>query len=188
MLIAMAGLPATGKTTLALRLSQEVGAVVLSKDAVRAALFPPPVLDYSTEEDDLSMAAIYRAAAFILRRSPEMAVILDGRTFLRAYQVRDLLALAESVQEVPSVIECVCSDEVARKRLEEDRAGSRHPAGNRTFALYEALKANGEPIPLPRLVIETDRLPLEECVHRCMGYLCGAMPAELRSSGARRHE
>jgi hypothetical protein len=56
------------------------------------------------------MAAIYQATTY-LRRQP---VILDGRTFLRSYQVRDLLALTASLQENPVVIECVCADEVAR--------------------------------------------------------------------------
>ena len=58
MLIAMAGLPATGKSQIAERLSTELGAVVLSKDTVRPKLFPPPVLDYSREVDDICMAAI----------------------------------------------------------------------------------------------------------------------------------
>ncbi len=67
MLIAMAGLPGTGKSTLAERLKAELGAVVLNKDEVRAVLFPPPVLDYSAAQDDLCMAAIYAAAAAIIR-------------------------------------------------------------------------------------------------------------------------
>jgi hypothetical protein len=37
------------------------------------------------------MAAIYRAAASILKASPRRAVILDGRTFQRVKQVDDLL-------------------------------------------------------------------------------------------------
>jgi adenylylsulfate kinase len=52
MLIAMAGLPGSGKSTLAARLEERLGAVVLDKDRVRAALFPPRVLDYSAAQDD----------------------------------------------------------------------------------------------------------------------------------------
>jgi hypothetical protein len=44
------------------RLAEELGAVVLNKDTVRAALFPPPVLDYSAGQDDISTQAIYYAA------------------------------------------------------------------------------------------------------------------------------
>jgi hypothetical protein len=73
--------------------------VVLNKDTVRAALFPPPVLDYSAEQGDISMEAIYAAATSILKASPRRAVILDGRTFLRAKQLDDRLRLAAAVGE-----------------------------------------------------------------------------------------
>jgi adenylylsulfate kinase len=171
MLIAMAGLPGTGKSTIAARLAQQLPAVVLNKDQVRAALFPPPVLDYSTGQDDLCMAAIYQAASAILQAYPQQSVIIDGRTFLRAAQLSDLLALAAARHEVPHLIECVCADEVARARLEADLARGKHPAGNRTYALYLAVKARAEPIPLPHLVLDTGTTPLEECVERCLGYL-----------------
>src|SRR5262249_4538795 len=101
MLVAMAGLPSTGKTTLAVRLASELGGIVLSKDTVRAALFPFSVLDYSQGQDDLCMAAIYQAAAQILKSHPEQVVIIDGRTFSRPYQVNDLLDLARSVRQTP---------------------------------------------------------------------------------------
>jgi adenylylsulfate kinase len=171
MLIAMAGLPGTGKSTLAARLAEPLAAVVLSKDTVRAALFPPPVLDYCRAQDDLCMDAIFRAAAYTLKTFPLQPVILDARTFLRAYQVRDLLALAESVGERPRLIECTCTDELARARLEKDLAEGRHPARNRTYALYRELKATSEPLLVPRLVLDTGELSLEECVQRSLAYL-----------------
>jgi adenylylsulfate kinase len=170
MLVAMAGLPGTGKSTLAARLAQRLGGVVLSKDEVRAALFPRPVLDYSREQDDVCMTAIYQAAARILTTDPGRTVVLDGRTFLRSYQVRDLLALAASVSQAPHLIECVCDDDTARQRLE---AQGEHPAANRDFTLYRTLRAAAEPIPLPHLTLDTGRTPLQECVERCLAYLRG---------------
>src|SRR5262249_15782836 len=122
-LIAMAGLPGTGKSTLAACLERELGAVVLSKDRVRAAPFPPPGLDSAGGQDAVTVAAVYRAAAAILGADPRRAVIIDGRTFLRPGQVRSLLHLAASLGETPHIIECVCDDEVARGRLERDLAG-----------------------------------------------------------------
>jgi adenylylsulfate kinase len=170
MLIAMAGLPGTGKSTLAERLRHLLGGVVLNKDRVREVLFPPPVLDYSTEQNDLSMKAIYSATGHILRTSPGSVVLLDGRTFLRSAQVADLLALGAAGGLAPRIIECVCADEVARQRLESDQARGGHPAGNRTYALYLELKAAAEPLTIPHLVIDTGK-PLEECVQRCLDYL-----------------
>jgi adenylylsulfate kinase len=171
MLIVMAGLPGSGKSTLAACLERELGAVVLDKDRVRAALFPPRVLDYSAVQDDISMAAIYRAAATILKADPRQPVIIDGRTFLRPGQVRDLIEFASGLGEPPRVIECVCDDAVAKERLEKDLSQGNHPAGNRIFALYLSLKAAAEPVAAPRLVLDTGRLSPEECVRRCLEYL-----------------
>jgi predicted kinase len=164
LLVAMAGLPGTGKSTLAARLAAELDGVVLSKDVVRAALFPPPVLDYSREQDDLAMSAVFAAARHLRGPYP---VILDGRTFLKSYQVRDLLALDSAVR----VIECVCSDDVAKARLEADLARGVHPAKNRTFALYLAGKAAAEPLTIPRLTLDTGTTPLDECVSRALASL-----------------
>jgi len=171
MLVAMAGLPGTGKSTLASRLAEELGGVVLSKDIVRAALFPPLILDYSTAQDDLVMEAIFKAAAFALRSAPQRVVILDGRTFLRAYQVRDLLDMASSLNETPVIIECVCDDDVTRDRLEQDRKLGRHPAANRTYDLSLEVKARAEPIVVPHLILDTGRLSLDNCVARSVAYL-----------------
>src|SRR5262249_24911276 len=170
-LIAMAGLPGTGKSTLAARLAEQLGAVVLDKDRRRAALSAPPVLDYSEGQDETSMAAIYRAAETILRADAERAVILDGRTFLRPGQLQPVINLAASLGQELRVIECRCDDEVARERLEADLAAGRHPTGNRTFELYLAVKAAAEPIPVPHLALDTDSTPLEEGVRKCLEHL-----------------
>lgn len=171
MLIAMAGLPGSGKSTLAGRLVSELAGVFLSKDVVRAALFPPPVLDYSTAQDDLVMEAIFKAAAFALGAVPQRTVILDGRTFLRAYQVRDLLDLATRLNQPVHVVECVCDDALAKERLELDQTRRQHPAGNRTYQLYMELKLRAEPITVPHLTLDTGRLTPETCVERCLEYV-----------------
>lgn len=171
MLIAMAGLPGTGKSTLADRLAEALGGVVLGKDVVRSALFPSPVLDYSREQDDLTMRAIYSAVGYIHRAFPGRPVILDGRTFSRAYQIRDLLAAAEPLGEPVRMIECTCADEIARSRLGRDYAAGTHLAGNRSPDLYEVAKGRAEAITVPRLVLDTGATPLDECVSQAIGYL-----------------
>lgn len=173
MLIVMAGLPGSGKSTIAARLEQEIGAAVLDKDRVRAALFAPGVLDYSDAQDDLCMVAIYRAAVLILGADPRRVVVIDGRTFLRPGQVRGLMEAVASLGEAPRFIECVCDAAVARERLERDLARGGHPAGNRTFALHQALKAAAEPLAFPHLVLDTGRLSVEECVRKCIDYCAG---------------
>ena len=171
MLIAMAGLPGTGKSTLAARLAAALGGVVLSKDVARSALFPPPVLDYSSAQDDLAMSAVYAAARLLLTADPTRVVILDGRTFRRAAQVADLFALGREIGQEPVVVECVCDEGVARDRLARDAVAGRHPAGNRTAELYASVKATAEPLAVPRLTLDTGRLTLDECLVRVRDYL-----------------
>lgn len=171
MLIAMAGLPGTGKSTIARTIAAELGGVVLDKDVVRVALFPPPALDYSSEQDEITMAAIYRAASRILTSSPHLPVILDGRTYRLTRQVRDLWALADSLRITPKVIECICADEHIAVRLATDARDGKHPAGNRTFELYLAMRATSEPLAVPRLTLDTGATPQAECARLAFEYI-----------------
>jgi hypothetical protein len=145
--------------------------MILSKDIVRSALFPPPVLDYSAAQDDLAMSAVFAAAKLILTADRDRIVLLDGRTFSRTTQVDALLALGRDLGQEPRVIECICDAAVARARLDKDAATGEHPAGNRTAALYAAVSTTAEPLALPRLTLDTGQLPAEECVVRALEYL-----------------
>jgi predicted kinase len=171
MLIAMAGLPGTGKSTLAVRIAASLGGVVLSKDIVRSALFPPAVLDYSSAQDDIAMSAVFTAARHLLRTAPNRVVILDGRTFRRAVQVADLLTLGREVGQEPAIIECVCDEAVARVRLDHDAAVGVHPAGNRTGTLHATVKATAEPLTVSRLVLDTGELSPDASLAKALEYL-----------------
>ncbi len=171
MLIAMAGLPGTGKSTLAARLAAGCGGVVLSKDVVRAALFPAPVLDYSSAQDEIAMAAVYAAAAYLLNAHPTRPVFLDGRTFRKPGQLDPPTALAAARGLPLRVIECVCPDDIARSRLAADHAAGTHPAGNRTPDLYTRAQAAAVPLTVPRLTLDTGTLSPEECVRQARAYL-----------------
>ncbi|MDQ3856612.1 MAG: ATP-binding protein [Chloroflexota bacterium] len=175
MLVAMAGLPGTGKSTLVAGLATSLEGVVLSKDEVRAALFPPRFVEYSTEQDDLCVSILLQAAGFLFKRDPTLWVFVDGRTFSRWSQLHQLADFAEATGVPLKVIECVCSERTALERLERDRAEGQHPARNRGLELYQSVKARFEPIPEPKLVVDTDR-PLEECLTLCRAYLQAGSP------------
>jgi predicted kinase len=180
MIVLMAGLPGTGKTTLARELSRRTQGAVISKDEIRAALFQPEDIEYSVRQDDFVMEIMLEAARFLLNTQPERIIFLDGRTFSRRYQIDRVLQLAldlahastgqNSVTTRPWVIlECVCSDESARRRLETE-ADSLHPARNRSFALYREVKARFEPITHTKTIISTDQ-PLEQCIEQALAAL-----------------
>ena len=170
MLIAMAGLPGTGKSTLACLLADRLPAVILDKDVVRAALFHPAEIEYSTRQDDFCVTVMLHTVEYLLDRNPARHVILDGRTFSRRYQVDGVRAFARKLGTPCAFIECICSDETARRRLERDVAQGRHPARNRTYEMYLSVKAGAEPIAEPKLVVSTEG-DLERCVQRCLEYI-----------------
>ena len=104
-----------------------------------------------------------QAALWLLEKDPGRTVILDGRTFSRRYQVDQVVAAAEKLQQPWRIVECVCSEESARIRLATHAASGEHPAGNRDFELYLEVKTYFEPIDRPKVVIDTDQ-PLDHCV------------------------
>lgn len=160
MLILMAGLPGSGKTTLSRALAAKLGGTVIDKDRIRAALFDPTDIEYSTEQDEFCMRVMLKVAGYTLRKDSSRRVFLDGRTFSRRYQLDRATGYAEAIGQPWRILECVCSVETARKRLESDRA---HVAANRDFNLYLHVKTGFEEITLPKTVVDTDQ-PLEDCV------------------------
>jgi predicted kinase len=160
MLILMAGLPGTGKSTLSRALAADLGGTVLDKDQIRAALFPSSDIEYSTEQDDFCMGIMLKVAGYIFRKDPGRVIFLDGRTFSRRYQLDRATGFAEAISQPWRIIECICSEETARERLASDPA---HLAANRDFNLYLEVKARFEEIIRPKIVIDTDQ-PLKSCL------------------------
>jgi adenylylsulfate kinase len=170
-LVALAGLPGTGKSTLARELARRLGAPLLDKDRVRAALFTPEEIEYSREQDDLVLGCIHRAVEFHAARGRVPAVVLDGRTYSRRVQVEELRALAARLDIPLALIECTAAAETVRARLERDARAAVHPAADRSFELYERLRAAAEPIEGPKLVLATDERPLAELVEAALAHV-----------------
>lgn len=159
MIVMMAGLPGTGKSTLARALSERVNGAVLDKDEIRQALFAPGDIEFSTSQDDFCMEVMLATAGYLLRKDPSRIVFLDGRPFSRRYQLERVMEYASRLAQPWRILECVCSEETARRRIEEQE----HPAANRDFALYLRVKGRFEEIEFAKTVVDMER-PLEKSV------------------------
>jgi predicted kinase len=169
MIVLMAGLPGSGKSTLARELARLTGGCVLGKDEIRAAIFSPEDIEFSTAQDDFIMELMLQAARFLIDRNPSRKIFLDGRPFSRRYQIERAVAFANELNQPWRVLECICSDDSARRRLEGERDPA-HPAANRTLALYLEVKSRFEPISHAKTVIDTDQ-PLESCISQAEAAL-----------------
>src|SRR5580692_236615 len=170
MVVIMAGLPGTGKSTVARSLAQRLPGTVLDKDMIRAALFTPAYVEYSRVQDDFCQQIMLQTAAYLLGRNLSPYVVLDGRTFSRRYQREQVLEFCSQLQAGWAILECACSEQTALARLEKAAAERIHPATNRTPDLYHQVQKAWEPIDHPKLVIDTEA-SLDSCVDRAAQYL-----------------
>src|SRR5271166_3875954 len=106
----MAGLPGTGKTTLARELARRTQGALLGKDEIRAALFSPQDIEYSAKQDDFVMEVMLQTALYLLQSTPARKIFLDGRPFSRHYQIDRVLEFARELQQPLTILECTCSD------------------------------------------------------------------------------
>jgi len=170
MIVLMAGLPGTGKTTLACELARRTGGRVISKDEIRHALFSADEIEYSSRQDDFCVQVMLDTAGQLFQRDSSRIIFLDGRPFSRRYQIDNVVNAAGSLRQSWRILECVCSEDIARRRLEQQSASSTHPAGNRNFQLYLEVRSRFEAITLPKAVIDTEK-PLSACIELAVAAL-----------------
>ena len=170
MIVLMAGLPGSGKTTLAHELAARSSGRVLNKDEIRNSLFSADEIEYSSRQDDLCLQIMLEVAGYLLQQDRNRILFLDGRPFSRRYQIENVINAAATLHQSWRILECVCREEIVRQRLEEHSAAGAHPAGNRDYTLYLEVSSRFEEITLPKTVIDTSK-PLPECIELALAAL-----------------
>ena len=151
--VLFAGLPGTGKSTLARAIADRLGAAVLDKDRVRGALFPGALTDYTAQQDELCLRAMMEAAAYLTELKRVEYIFFDGRTFSQRGQIEVVLLAAARAGARWRVVHVKCADAVAEERLA--RSDPSHPAQNRDVPLYRRIKQQFEPITQAKLEVDT---------------------------------
>ncbi len=156
--VLLAGLPATGKSTLSALLRQHLetrqqSAVIIDKDRVRSTLFPDPVTDYTAEQDAICFRAMLEAAAYLTAHESARYILFDGRTFSRAALIDATLKAAQNAGAETRILQLICPESVSIERLAQP--DPKHPARNRDLALYQRIKSSFEPITHPHFTLNT---------------------------------
>ena len=166
--VLLAGLPGTGKSTLARAVAARIGGAILDKDKVREALFPGALTDYTRDQDDLCVRAMLEAARYLTEKRRAEWIFIDGRTFSKREQIEEVVQAAERAGAQWRIVHVTCADEVAEARL--SRADAENPAKNRDVVLYRRVKEGFEAIMYPKLDVDTTE-GVEKVVEEVCGWL-----------------
>ncbi len=183
LLVAVMGLPASGKTTLARALAGRLGLVHLSSDVIRkelAGLRPTEHVEeafgkglYGATMTQLTYAALLRRAGRWLRR--DQSVVLDA-TFGRPTHRAALIQLARRSRARLVVLHCRADEALLRARLATHTTDPASVSDARP-ELWPALRAAfTEPVELPNTVVLDTALPLTDTVRRALEAVRGSCP------------
>jgi predicted kinase len=136
-LVAVAGLPGVGKTTVSAAVAERLGATRLRSDVLRKELFDAP--DYRPEETEAVYAELRERAADLLAEGE--SVVLDA-TFREGSRRDRVAAVAEANGAAFRFVHVTCADEVVRERI----AAREGDASDADVAVYEQLKGEFEPV------------------------------------------
>jgi len=163
-LVIVCGLPATGKSSLAEHLRDELGWPLFAKDHFKELLYDAVNPDEddeatraeSTEKSQESIAILYAIATEVLNAGVSCIIEANFRPHLARDDFAPLLRIAEGRQ-----VHCtIPGDLVLERYRERSNAGERHPVHVSTgaeAALEEGIEqGDGDPLPLDVPLLQVD--------------------------------
>jgi predicted kinase len=163
-LISFSGLPGVGKTTLSRELARRISAIHLRVDSVEAAL-TRSVLKIHPAED-----VGYQAIAAVAKDNLLLGMDVIADTVNAVRFTRDLWAsvAAEAGAGLVNIEVCCREKEIHRARVE---ARSSDLEGLKKTIWGKILSREFEPWVDDRLILDTSRRPVAECVDEIIDYL-----------------
>lgn len=148
-LIAVSGLPGTGKSYLCRELLKTLPAVIVESDAIRKTIFRSPA--YSFRESNYLFRTIHSIIEELLSRG--ISVILDA-TNLTEKNRGYLHTIADRLEVKLILVKVTAPPAVVRKRLEERKKG-RLNKSDADLAVYEKMLLTAEEIRRKHFTVNT---------------------------------
>ncbi len=161
MLLLIAGLPGTGKTTVARAFAVLSGATHLNSDTLRREL--GLMGHYAPEDKEKVYNMLIQCAREALLRGD--TVVVDS-TFFRENIRTPFRALAAECGVPLRWVEVRAGEQILRERLSRPR-----PDSEADFRVYEKIRDQFEPLPADRLIINTDTETPESAAAKIQQYL-----------------
>ena len=152
-LVAVSGLPGSGKSYFSRGLVKEIPLLVLESDVLRRVLSPSPT--YSGEESVRLFSACHDLIAALLGEG--MPLLLDATNLLEG-QREELYRVAEQAGAGLVLIALRAPPRVIRRRLEErSRGGDPEDHSTAGWEVYQRMERTREPLGRNHLEVDTSR-------------------------------
>ena len=150
-LVAVSGLPGTGKSYFCSKLAERLPFVILESDALRKVLFSLP--SYSPKESSCLFQAVHRLIERLLKKG--ISLILDATNLSERHR-EYLYSIAEHLDVKLVLVRVEAPPQVVRGRLESrlEDSGSKSDAD---WAIYQRMKSVAQKIRRNHYAVDTSR-------------------------------
>ena len=169
LVIALMGLPGSGKTTLAEALAPRVPARTVSRDGLRAAMFRP--CSFSDTEKVAAFEAVLAAVCANCRLGH--STIVDGMPFSREGELEAVTRATRAAGGHALAVLCSISVEEAQRRLARQRDASEPMAEDRDPELVREVAERFRTAPRGTLELDATR-PVDELADAVLEWVAVA--------------